>query len=170
MKLVMENQTGHIEDELNETFEINELSDRSSLSCLGWYGVVNTNECNIQNYDLTKNSEISSVIRYKDGEVDSYKYGRPAFLQSFTELEVGYCYYLTFSKNNSSVKIKNFISSNTILKTNGKQKFKCRQKTKVFVCLWNFVNMFGSVSTSFADKKLLFRRSRFTWKSNKVKT
>ncbi len=152
MKLVLENQNGHIEDDLDETFELNELSNRSSLSCLGWYGIVNTNECNLQNYDLTKNSEIRSVIRYKDGEIDTYRYGRPLFLQSFTELEVGYCYYLTFSKNNSNIKIKNFISSNTILKIKQKQKFKCRQKTKVFVCLWNFVNMFGSLSTSFADK------------------
>ena len=151
-KLVLEKENGQVEENIDNKFQSLTLNSNDFRSCIGWYGLVNSNKCKVEDYDLTKNNRIKSVIRFTNGTSESYSYGQPEFLQSFTKLEVGKCYYITFETGSEPIQIDNFVSSNTIRETNTSHQFKCRVKTKVFVCLWNFTNMFGSLSTSFADK------------------
>lgn len=151
IKLVLENSDGHIDPDLNESvLSIPQLEETFS-SHIGWYGVVNSNECEVENYDLKLDNRIDKVIRFNNGTAESYTSGQPDFLQTFTELEVGQAYVIVFKSGSSSITIKNFVSTSSFENLKN-QKFKVRQKTKVFVCLWNFKNMFGNSVKSFKDE------------------
>lgn len=151
VKLVLENYDRQIDHKLNESIQTIPRSVNRYSSYIGWYGVVNSNECKVENYDLTLDDRIERVIRYTNGVTESYVNGEPEFLQSFTKLEVGNAYFIILKPGTSDVTIKNFVSSYSSEQLNSNQKFKVRIKTKVFVCLWNFKNMFGNYINQFKD-------------------
>ncbi len=151
VKLVLENYDRQIDHKLNESIQTIPRSVNNYSSYIGWYGVVNSNECKVESYDLTLDDRIERVIKFTNGVTESYVNGEPEFLQSFTKLEIGNAYFIILKPGTSDVTIKNFVSSYSSEQLNSNQKFKVRIKTKVFVCLWNFKNMFGNDINSFKD-------------------
>ena len=153
IKMVLRKSNGQIEKNITKDLQTIPQSENNFSSCFGWYGVVRGDTCKVEDYDLTKNNNIYAALRFnEEGKMESYTAGNPSFLQAFTKLEIGKCYYIVLRKGSGDVYIENFISSNSITKIDNKSKFCVRLKTKVFVCLWNFRNMFGRKTVKFSDK------------------
>lgn len=149
-KLVCE-QSGSILEQIDEQslFSYQQSSEQYTY-LFGWYGVVHE-DCQDDTFDLTTLPEIFSVITYENGLPKTYHYSYEEYLQSFTKLEIGKCYLIILKPGTKNIKINNFVSNDNA--NSNLYKFKIRKKIKVFVALWNFKNIFGNISSKFADNK-----------------
>lgn len=151
IKLVLEENDGTISQNINsELFTYQKKSEPVTL--MGWYGAVGSAGCVDREYDLTQNKDISFAMYIDEGKVKTYYRDGLSFLKSFTKLQSGKCYYIGIDAGEGDVLINNFISSKSIEKLSNNQKFKIRQKTKIFVALWNFKSTFDMTSR-FSDNE-----------------
>ncbi len=134
--IVLENDMGMINPKPDDKFFQLEQSEVQYTTHLGWYGVVNNNDCDETEYDFTQNENIAIVYRFENGQLSqSYQSGAPSWTNTFTKMTTGNMYYVVLKPGTEGVEIKNFISTSSTKKTENNSLFTIRKKTKVFVFL-----------------------------------